>query len=126
MAFLLKPGQWIMSRNIIFVHFLYACCKLASTTKTEKWLPDHRNNRISMSMKMIISGAWWRMVTHSIRFCCGIFLVLQIYDAAWPSICIRTRKAQKMPSDYGIKILEFQKFVTAARKKPRFSTWAGQ
>jgi hypothetical protein len=44
---------------------LCACCKLASTTRIEKWLTGHRNKRIFMSMKMIISGAWWGMATHS-------------------------------------------------------------
>jgi hypothetical protein len=36
------------------------------------------------------------------------------------SMCIWTRIAQKMPAEYEPKILEFQNFVTAVRKKPCF------
>jgi hypothetical protein len=93
--------------------------KLESEVK--KWITDHRNNGISVSMKMIICEARRWAVAHIINDSAG--------TGAWCyrfmkrhglCMCTRTRISKRMPAEYEAKILEFHKFVIGARKKTCF------
>jgi hypothetical protein len=79
------------------------------------------NNKISVSTNIIIFyGRRW-VVAHGITdFAVTTSWCYRFMKRHGLSKHTRTRTAQKMPAEYEMKILQFQKFVIAARKKSCF------